>query len=68
MAQRNGLEPVPGGHEDVRTPEEVLALSKNPPGETLAATRAALRFGHLEHWEETESGRRALEALRQTGF
>jgi NADP-dependent 3-hydroxy acid dehydrogenase YdfG len=65
MARRNGLAPPLDRQEDVRTPEEVLTLEEGAPPETLSATLAALRFGHLEHWEETEAGRKALEVLRR---
>jgi NAD(P)-dependent dehydrogenase (short-subunit alcohol dehydrogenase family) len=65
MARRNGLQALPGGPGGVLTPEEVCALSHDAPSKTLSATLAALRFGHLEYWEESEVGRAALAILRR---
>lgn len=65
MAQRNGSASGSGEAGDVWTPEEVLALPEDPPPGVLSSTLAALAFGHLEHWEDTEAGRRALEILRR---
>lgn len=62
--ERNGLPPGPHGPGEVLSPAEVLA---DPPPERLAPTLAALRHGHLDHWAESDEGRRALAALRARG-
>ncbi|MEO0605323.1 MAG: SDR family oxidoreductase, partial [Myxococcota bacterium] len=57
--ERNGGPAGTHGRAHVLTPGEVLAAA---PDE-LGPTRAALRHGHLDHWAETDKGRRALARL-----
>jgi hypothetical protein len=59
-AERNGLAPGPHGPGEVLSPEEVLAGHRD-----LAATLAAWRHGHLDHWEATPAGRAALDRLKE---
>ncbi len=57
--ERNGGPPSRSRAGRVLTPEEVL----DGAADVLGATREALAHGHLEHWQESEVGRRALRRL-----
>ncbi|MEZ4237885.1 MAG: SDR family NAD(P)-dependent oxidoreductase [Myxococcota bacterium] len=57
---RNGLV-APHTGDEVPSAEELLALPDVDP--RWALVRAAHAHGHLEHWAETEAGRRALARL-----
>lgn len=61
LGARNGGPEGPFEPGDVLPPEAVL---EGADRDSLSATRAAWRHGHLEHWEETDVGRRALARLR----
>jgi NADP-dependent 3-hydroxy acid dehydrogenase YdfG len=60
-AERNGAGPTTHVANEVLSPQEVLQTADVA---ALAATLAALRFGHLTHWAQTEEGRSALAHLR----
>lgn len=66
--QRNGLDapPYDGDVLPARAVLGVWATHKRQPAELIDAlepTLYALHFGHLNHWDETEHGRAALEIL-----
>lgn len=63
-ADRNGFV-GPHGAADVPGPDEVASLADDDP--RLALALAALRLGHLDHFEATEEGRAALSILRARG-
>lgn len=64
MGRRSGLPAGYSGKGEVLSPQEVLGLPGDAPPERIAPTLAALRHGHLEHWEHEDEGKQALEALR----
>lgn len=62
-AARNGL-PEAESHDDLPAPEAFLAdQARNAP--VPDALIAAWEHGHLDHWEQSEVGKRALAALSQ---
>jgi len=65
--ERAGLDdPGPRDPGDVLGPAEVLAAFDQEPAavEALVPTALAARTGHLDYWDDDESGRRALALLR----
>jgi NAD(P)-dependent dehydrogenase (short-subunit alcohol dehydrogenase family) len=68
--ERNGLAAPAREPGQVLSPSEVLELLAGPPAEALPrleATLAAMHHGHLDHWDDDERGRHALERLKTIG-
>lgn len=62
---RSAPHPVPPSAHEVPTPEQLLALESGDPG--FLRARVALEHGHLAHWSQTETGRKALAKLASFG-
>lgn len=69
-AERNGFVPMGRAAGEALSAQETLDLLATPGEDALSrleATLAALRHGHLDHWEADEVGRAALDGLRRLG-
>lgn len=65
--ERNGLPTPPRAPGQVLSPDEVMELLAAPSADALPrleATLAALRHGHLDHWDVHPGGAEALARLK----